>query len=191
MSETTFSYSGRVWKFGDYIRGDSGILDFALIRDHSKPFDEAELAANCFGPIRPEFAENVRAGDIVVAGKGFANYNHPQVSLAIKAAGISVVLCESCEPSLVRKALNVGLPVLPVAGITEIVEDGGRLDVDLIEGTIRNPDSGTTLEVAKLPPRMLGIIAAGGVIDYLGEAKSRHGDIYHLDLAPDPSATMS
>ena len=27
-------FTGRVWKFG-YIRGDSGILDFALIRDHS------------------------------------------------------------------------------------------------------------------------------------------------------------
>ena len=85
MAHAKHHFAGRVWKFGDDIRGDSGILDFALIRDHSKPFDEKELAANCFKKLRPEFGEQVNDGDIIVAGRGFANYNHPQVSLAIKA----------------------------------------------------------------------------------------------------------
>jgi len=189
MSDDRFRLRGRVWKFGDYIRGDSGILEFSLIRDHTKPFDEAELAANCFKPIRPDFAEQVQKGDIVVAGKGFANYNHPQVSLAIKAAGITVVFCESCEPSLVRKAVNVGLPVLPVPGITEIVEEGETLEVDLIEGTVRNRTNDRTLSFPALPARMLGIIAAGGVIEYLASAQQERGSILHLDLDADPSAS--
>jgi len=175
-------FTGRVWKFGDYIRGDSGILDFALIRDHSKPFNEKDLAANCFKNIRAEFADNVRKGDIVVAGKGFANYNHPQVSLAIKAAGIRCVLCESCEPSLVRKALNVGLPVLPVPGITRIVEDGEELEVDLEQGSIRNPKTGAALATSVLPERMLGIIEHGGVIEYLAYQKMIHGTLTRLDI---------
>ncbi len=175
-------FTGRAWKFGDYIRGDSGIIDFALIRDHSKPFNAQELAANCFKNIRSEFAEQVKKGDIVVAGKGFANYNHPQVSLAIKASGIRCVLCESCEPSLVRKALNVGLPVLPVPGITGIVADGESLEVDLEKGSIHNPKTGARLSASVLPARMLGIIEHGGVIEYLAYQKMIHGSLTRLDI---------
>ena len=118
----------------------------------------------------------------MVGGKSVATYNHPQVSLAIKAAGIRCVLCESCEPSLVRKAINVGLPVLPVPGITDFVEDGESLEVNLETGEIRNATGSASLRSNPLPERMLGIVEHGGVIGYLAYQNMIHGTITRLAM---------
>jgi 3-isopropylmalate/(R)-2-methylmalate dehydratase small subunit len=158
---------GRVWKFGDNVSGDDGIIEFAIIRDgFGKDFDEAALRAMCFRRLRPEFPAEVRPGDIVVGGSNFAHHNHVEVSVAIRASGIAVVIVDSCEAGFVRRALNTGLPVMICPGISAAVADGEMISADPASGEVRLP-SGRMLRARPFSERMVQIWQAGGVIPLL------------------------
>ena len=118
---------GRAWVFGDDISGDDGIIEFAIVRDSfGKEFDEDALRAMCFRRLRPEFPAQVKPGDIVVGGRNFAHHNHVEVSVAIRASGIAVVVVESCDAGFLRRALNNGLPVM-------IKKQGFGFDIDSLD----------------------------------------------------------
>ncbi|MBM3509119.1 MAG: hypothetical protein FJX61_03140 [Alphaproteobacteria bacterium] len=163
----TTQVRGRVWKFGDNISGDNGIIEFGMVRDYTKPYDEKALAETCFKRIRLEFRSQVKEGDIVVAGRNFAHHNHPQVGVAIKACGIRAIVVESTDTSFVRKSLNVGLPVLIAPGITRLIADGEQLEVDFATGAVRNATSGTSLASKPYSARMIAIWQSGGLVEYL------------------------
>jgi 3-isopropylmalate/(R)-2-methylmalate dehydratase small subunit len=169
----TLRFSGRVWKFGDNINGDDGILDFSAVRDHSKPFDETSYRDICFVNIDPRFRDEAAAGDIVVGGRNFAKPGHDQVVVAIKSCGIAAIICESCEARFVRKGINIGLPILVAPGVSQFVEQGGRLEVDLIGGKLRNLGNGAEFGLQPYPPRILEILKHGGVINYLAAQFAR------------------
>ncbi|MBF9033275.1 hypothetical protein HKCCE2091_03405 [Rhodobacterales bacterium HKCCE2091] len=161
--------TGRVWKFGDHVCGDDGIIEYELVRGgFGKPFDEDALRDVCFRKLRPEFKAEVRPGDIVVGGINFAHHNHVEVPAAMKASGISVVVVESCETGFIRRALNLGLPVLLCPGIAGFAEDGDRLSVDPATGTVEKED-GAVLTCRPMSPRMVAIWQAGGVVPLLAE----------------------
>ena len=158
---------GRVWKFGDDVSGDDGIIEFAIIRDSfGKEFDEAALRAMCFRRLRPEFPAQVKPGDIVVGGRNFAHHNHVEVSVAIRASGISVVVVESCDSGFMRRALNNGLAVMACPGIAAAVEDGEVISADPATGEVHLP-SGRVLHAKPFSERMVQIWLAGGTIPLL------------------------
>lgn len=159
--------SGRVWKFGDWISGDDGIVRFSDLRDFADDHDERELARLCFADIEPGFASRVRRGDLVVAGRGFGIPAHPPVPVALKASGIAGVVAESSDSAFVRRSLNAGLPVLTCPGITRLVEAGDELRVDLAAGTIENLTRGGSAATQGFTPLMLEIVACGGLVPYL------------------------
>ena len=158
---------GRVWKFGDDVSGDDGIIEFAIIRDgFGKEFDEGALRAMCFRRLRPEFPDQVRPGDIVVGGVNFAHHNHVEVSVAIRASGIAVVVVESCDSGFLRRALNVGLPIMICPGIHAAVADGETIAADPATGEVTLPD-GRILRARPFSPRMVATWRAGGIIPLL------------------------
>lgn len=159
--------TGRAWKFGDNVCGDDGIIEFSIVREgFGKAFDEALLKSVCFRQIRPEFPNEVKPGDIVVGGRNFAHHNHVEVSAAIKFSGISVVVVESCETGFVRRALNLGLPVVTCPGVAEAVADGETITVDPATGTVET-SSGKALQGRAFSPRMVAIWQAGGIVPLL------------------------
>ena len=162
-------YRGRVWKFGDNLSGDDGILDFSAVRDHSQVFDAKTLSKICFATINPKFQEEVKQGDIVVGGASFAKPAHDQVVVGIQAAGIEAILCESCEARFVRKGFNIGIPIIVCPGITDLVEQDQTLEVDLAVGLVTNVDTGMTLQTNACPDRLLEMLELGGVIPYLAQ----------------------
>lgn len=158
---------GRVWKFGDQVSGDDGIIDFSAVRDgFGKAFDEPLLKSMCFRRLNPRFPLEVQSGDIVVGGANFAHHNHIEVSAAIKLSGISVVLVESSESGFIRRALSQGLPVVLAPGITKLVQDGDRIAVNPATGTIRLAD-GRTVKTQPFSERMVAIWRAGGLVESL------------------------
>ena len=92
---------GKVWKFGDDINTDyiiSGKYKF-------KTLDMKELASHVFEDIRPEFAKEVKPGDIIVAGKNFGcGSSREQAPLVLRAAGISAVVAKSFARIFYRNA---------------------------------------------------------------------------------------
>jgi 3-isopropylmalate/(R)-2-methylmalate dehydratase small subunit len=160
---------GRVWKFGDQVCGDNGVIEFSAIRDgFGKPFDIPLLKEMCFRLLRPEFASTVQPGDLVVGGANFAHHNHVEVSVAIKASGIAAVLVESCESGFIRRALSQGLPVLLVPGILDAVQDSDVISVDPSTGIIGLADGGT-IQANPFSPQMVAIWRSGGLVNALAK----------------------
>ena len=63
--------------------------------------------------VLPEFAQHVKAGDVVMAGHNFGcGSSREHAPAAIQACGIQVVIARSFARIFCRNAVNIGLPVL-------------------------------------------------------------------------------
>ena len=156
---------GRIWKFGDDI--DTDVIIPARYLNVS---DENELARSCFIDIRPDFATGVSKGDILVAGKNFGcGSSREHAPLAIKAAGIRVVIAESFARIFYRNAFNIGLPLLESEEAARGLADGGRATVDLATGAIEGETG--SFQARPIPEFMARLIAAGGLVQYVRKVK--------------------
>ena len=121
----------------------------------------------------PEFSQKVSKGDIIVAGWNFGcGSSREQAPVAIKTAGVSVVIAKSFARIFYRNAINIGLPVI-TADID--VDEGDTVEVDVEAGTITNITKDETVNFKPFDPAMLNILENGGLVEqYLknkGEAE--------------------
>jgi 3-isopropylmalate dehydratase small subunit len=152
-------HEGRVWKFGASV--DTTQLAGGGLAGRSP---EDSLRINCLRGLRPEFAEDVRPGDILVAGRNFGcGSSRQQAVTALQLCGISVVLAESVARIHRRNSISFAFPTLSVPGISELVEDGDTVVVDYRNGVVTNSTRGGELALARLSPRVEEIYAAGGL----------------------------
>ena len=162
---------GRVWKFGDGIN-----TDLIIPGRYLDLTDPGEMARHVMEGLDPAFASKVEGGDIIVAGRGFGSgSSREHAALALKYAGVSAVIAESMARIFYRNAINVGLPALECPGITEIVEEGETLEIDLENGVITNPGRGLRLNFKPLPDFLRDILKAGGLAPYI--RRRRDGEI--------------
>ncbi|NLZ29731.1 MAG: 3-isopropylmalate dehydratase small subunit [Methanomicrobiales archaeon] len=149
----------RVWKFGDDINTDAIIPGRFLTI-----YDPAELAGHAFEGTRDEFAGDVRAGDVVVAGSNFGcGSSREHAPLALLGAGIRIVIAESFARIFYRNAINTGLLPLVCAGVGEI-QDGDAITVDIDGGFIET--NGKRLVIEPVPGFLKTIADAGGLVAY-------------------------
>jgi len=154
---------GRVWKFGDNV--DTDLIIPARFLNSS---DKDDLAQNCFADMRPGFVDLISPGDIIVAGKNFGSgSSREHAPLAIKAAGISVILAESFARIFYRNAINIGLPILESAEAASSLQEGSLVSVDLATGEIANTDTGERFLAKPIPGFMRAIIDAGGLVNHI------------------------
>jgi len=148
-----------VWKFGDDVDTDQIIPAEYLVTGDAK-----ELAKHAFERARPEFAKEVKKGDIIVAGKNFGcGSSREHAPRALIGAGISCVIAESFARIFFRNAINIGLPVIECA---VDVEDGEKLEMDFEAGEVRDPTTGKSWAFKPLPPFLMEIFSAGGLVSY-------------------------
>jgi 3-isopropylmalate/(R)-2-methylmalate dehydratase small subunit len=156
-----FTYRGRCWKFGPDIGVDGDLmpLEFAIQRETRIEV----LAPNTMKGVDPTFASKARAGDIIVAGKRFAQGN-PHIQGLLGVAGLKLgLVVESIPRGSLRNAVNAGVPILPhCPDVTRHVETGDELEVDFATGRFRNLTRGEDLQFAPLDQALRDIIAMGG-----------------------------
>ena len=156
-------YEGNVWKFGDHV--DTDIIIPARFLNVS---DAKTLAENCFVDVRKEFHKAVAPGDIIVAGINFGcGSSREHAPVALKAAGISLVIAGSFARIFYRNAFNIGLPLLESMEAVDAFEEGDRISVDLGSGEIRKGDTGSPLLAKPIPEFMMRIVEAGGMVEYI------------------------
>lgn len=157
---------GKVWKFGNDIDTDIILPGRYLIYT-----DEEELSKHCMEGLVSDFKEKVSEGDFILGGTNFGcGSSREHAPIAIKGCGISAVIAESFARIFYRNATNVGVPLLEAPGISELIEDGEEINVDMENGIIIS-ESGKEVEFKKLPPFMLEILESGGLINYLKNQK--------------------
>ena len=156
---------GKVWKFGDNI--DTDIIIPARYLNTSDP---KELAKHCMEGIRPDFAQVVREGDIIVAGRNFGcGSSREHAPIATKAAGIKTVVAKSFARIFYRNAFNIGLPIVEAEEVVDTTKEGDVLKIDLDKGEIVNLTQNLTFKIQPLPDFMKELIADGGLIPHLAK----------------------
>lgn len=153
--------TGRVWKFG------SGVDTDCMAPGQYMKLPIETLAKHCFESLRPEFAAEVRQGDIIVAARNFgAGSSREQAPQALKQLGIRVLIAESFAGIFYRNALNLGLFAMVCERAGEI-PDGCLVDVNPKLGVVSMVQSGETLVCEKIPGFLLDMVEAGGLLLYL------------------------
>ncbi len=153
---------GKVHKYGANVDTD------AIIPARYLNISEAaELAQHCMEDVDAEFLKKVRPGDIIVADTNFGcGSSREHAPVALKAAGISCVIARSFARIFFRNAINIGLPLLESPEAVDGTEAGDILEVDLAEGQIKNVTRGKAFVSKPYPEFMMGIINAGGLVEY-------------------------
>lgn len=155
-------FKGKVHKFGDDINTDLIIPARYLITT-----DPKELALHCMEDDDPQFPKKVAVGDIMVAGKNFGcGSSREHAPIAIKAAGVSVVIARSFARIFLRNSINIGLPIMECPEAVDALSTGSTVSVDLEKGSIVTED-GRAFQARPFPEFMLAIIRAGGLLNYV------------------------
>ena len=155
-------FEGKVWKFGDNV--DTDVIIPARFLNVS---DKGELARRCFADVIPGFSEKVHPGDIIVAGDNFGSgSSREHAPLAIKFAGIGVVVAKSFARIFYRNAFNIGLPILESPEADGFFEEADPIRVDITSGKIMGARNGQVLSAKPIPEFMRNIIDAGGLVAY-------------------------
>ncbi|HVJ49177.1 3-isopropylmalate dehydratase [Desulfitobacterium sp.] len=155
---------GRVWKFGANVDTDQILPGYAMAAPEEK-LKEYALAGSAI----PDFAQKVHPGDVVVAGDNFGcGSSREQAPVALKEAGVSLIIAKSLARIFRRNSINIGIPVL-VADLVDMVENGQEIEVDLVTGEITLLLTGDKVQGQVLAPNVLATLEAGGLI-----AKVRH-----------------
>ena len=129
-----------------------------------RTFDENELAVHVLEGERADFTKGVQKGDIILAGDNFGcGSSRVQAAVAIKAAGVDVIIAKSFARIFYRNAINIGLPVV-TADIE--ADDGDILSVDLEEGIIENQTKNTQVEIQPFNDFMFEILSDGGIVEH-------------------------
>ena len=157
---------GTAWKFGNDIDTDIILPGRYLIYT-----DEERLSQHCMEGLDAEFNEKCKKGDFIVAGRNFGcGSSREHAPIALKGVGISAVIAESFARIFYRNATNVVVQLLEAPVITQLVNDGEEIDVDMGKGIITSAN-GESINFKKLPPFMLEILEQGGLIEYLKNKK--------------------
>jgi 3-isopropylmalate/(R)-2-methylmalate dehydratase small subunit len=155
----------RAWRFGDDI--DTDVIIPARYLTSS---DEKELGLHALEGLDPSFANEVRLGDVVVAGRNFGcGSSREHAPLALRGAGVSVVVASSFARIFFRNAINTGLPVLVCPEAVEATETGDDLDIDVSSGTIFNATKEMRFAARPHPEFVLEIIERGGLVPWVRE----------------------
>lgn len=157
------SLEGKVWRYGDNID-----TDVIIPARYLNTFDPKELSKHCMVDIDPTFAENVKAGDIMVGGKNFGcGSSREHAPVAIKAAGIDCVIAKSFARIFYRNAINIGLPILECPAACDAIAEGNTVRIDFDTGLITDETTGQQFQAVPFPPFIQQIIAKGGLMNSL------------------------
>ena len=154
---------GSVFKYPDNVD-----TDVIIPARHLNTQDPKELASHCMEDIDKDFVRNVRDGDVMVGGWNFGcGSSREHAPVAIKAAGISVVIAKSFARIFYRNAINIGFPIMECAQAAEEIQAGDQVEVDFATGVITDETTGKTYQAAPFPEFIDGIIKSGGLLNSL------------------------
>jgi 3-isopropylmalate/(R)-2-methylmalate dehydratase small subunit len=155
-------FTGNAWKYGDNINTD---VIFPGKYTYQK-MEPEEMAKHALEDLDPEFVNKVKEGDILVAGKNFGmGSSREQAAVAIKYAGIRVIIAKSFSRIYFRNAINAGMPAIKSPEAVEALETGNPVTIDMQKGEIITPKG--SFPFPPYPPTVMAILDNNGLINYI------------------------
>jgi 3-isopropylmalate/(R)-2-methylmalate dehydratase small subunit len=158
---------GRVWKFGDDINTDYMAPGFVK----NQPW---ELQKKAILHVHAGFTAGFKPGDVIVAGDNFGCGSSREAAPAnLKKLEVGCVVAESFGRIFLRNSIAIAFPVLICKGITKAFEEGEELELDFAQSLAKNVTRGTEIRGTPLPPELVRIVAAGGMMQLLKQEASQ------------------
>ena len=143
--------SHRVWRLGADVNTD------VLAPGHAMKHGVEVIARHCLESVRPEFASDVRPGDVIVAGPNFGiGSSREQAASVLVHLGVAAVIAPSYSGLFHRNAFNVGLLLLTCVQ-AERIEEGEALDFDARAGRVQRA-GGDLLACKPIPTLLLDLV---------------------------------
>ncbi len=151
------SFEGKIWKLGDDIDTDVIMMTKYLA------IPKLELMIpHAFEPLRPELAAQIKAGDIIVAGKNFGCGSSREAAAGVlKTMGISCVVAKSFGKIFFRNAINNGLLLIECPDLYDNCEEGDYANVVINESIECN---GKKFNIPAIGDEAYDIFAQGGLV---------------------------
>ncbi len=154
-----------------HVYGDNVDTDRIIPGKYTKTLDVSQLAAHVLEDLDPGFRQRAQPGDVIVGGGNFGcGSSREQAPVAIKAAGVSVVIAKFFARIFYRNAINIGLPLLEIPD--HQIQPGHELRIDLANGRVDDLTAGVSYQASKMPQVMVDILQEGGLVNYL----KKYGD---------------
>lgn len=152
---------GRVFLFGDNINTDDIIPHrYLTLRDNG------EIAKHVLENVRPDFVQNVRKGDIIVAGKNFGSGSSREEAVnVLKVLGIEAVIAESFARIYFRNLINLGIPALKINDVKKKFSEGDILKISIKNEVIVNETKKIKIQMCKIPKFLVEILEVGGILN--------------------------
>jgi methanogen homoaconitase small subunit len=146
---------GKAWIFGDDVD-----TDVIIPGKYLRTKDTSLWAQHVMEGLDPEFASQVRKGDVIVAGRNFGcGSSREQAPRALKEVGVDAVVAKSFARIFFRNAINVGLPLVEA----EVeCQAGDVVEVNLAAGTVKVGDR--VYQGTRLPDFLMKILQDGGLV---------------------------
>ena len=156
---------GRLWLFEETINTDVLAPGFYM----KSPIDE--LSKHCLEAIRPEFASNVRKGDVILAGENMGvGSSREQAAEVLKFLGVSCIIAKSFAGIFYRNAINLGLPVFTLPSEPSLPKkfvDGSFVNFDFESTTLNLEQPSLQVKLDPLPKFLRELITDGGLVSHL------------------------
>jgi 3-isopropylmalate/(R)-2-methylmalate dehydratase small subunit len=154
---------GKAFKYGDNVD-----TDVIIPARYLNIANEKELASHAMEDIDGDFAQNVKKGDVIVAGKNFGSgSSREHAPLVLKVAGVKAVIAPTFARIFYRNAFNIGLPILESAEAAERIDAGDEIEVNFKSGKIVNKTKGEAYQAEPFPEFMTELISKGGLVGYV------------------------
>jgi 3-isopropylmalate dehydratase small subunit len=158
---------GRIWKFGDNV--DTDVMTSG--KYISLPMNE--LKGHVFEEVRPQFAQQVNPGDMIVAARNFGcGSSRETAPAALKALGIGAIVAESFARIFYRNSIAIGLPAIICPRAASLGDDGDEAEVNLADRKVINHTTGKVLDFKAFPDEMLRVLEFGGIEPLLKQMKN-------------------
>jgi 3-isopropylmalate/(R)-2-methylmalate dehydratase small subunit len=124
------------------------------------------IAPHCLEAVRPEFAREVKQGDVITAGPNFGiGSSREQAAGALVQLGVKAVIAPSFSGLYFRNAFNLGLLLLTCKEAQQLKE-GDQVTLDLQDMRVVTQD-GRRLACDPIPCFLLDMVQAGGLMNTL------------------------
>ncbi|MGC9331596.1 MAG: aconitase/3-isopropylmalate dehydratase large subunit family protein [Bacteroidales bacterium] len=157
---------GNVWNYTDIDNLNTDQMFAGNLTYNILSSDAKAIAPHLFEGFDPNFAKNVKAGDMIMARHNFgcgSSREHPAVGLA--HAGVKAVIVKSVNRIFYRSSVNQGLLLIVHPEAVDAYQPGDNVTIDVENGKINVGSK--SFDIAPLPDKLKEIIDNKGLVNWI------------------------
>jgi len=151
-----------------YLLGDDINTDDIVPSDALTIRAPNEMAKHTLKHIDPNFIENVKKHNIIIAGENFGTGSSREEAVNVfKILGIKAIIAKSFARIYFRNLINLGLPGIQLIWDKDYFSHGDYVEIVLDKGNIFNKTKNRRMEFKKLPEFLTKILEDGGILNQI------------------------